>query len=772
MHKQIAPIISRTANHPSFSGIYAATLATLQKSIAQHFPRSSTRNTIFADLSLGAWQTHQVATEFCKQMGIIANFKEVQNLPSLQTFPCYADIIGAGVDAEAMGDRSITTALSLVTQVAIELQQLSSQLFLVIAPRFNLAWEPENIYFLEFLHSALVQSDSQLIIICVDSVTFELPINWSVHWLNQPETSAVSTSSELLRLIPGIVDLDITINIPDQITPLVLLKNHLLIPLELRQDPQQASRFDYDGLGIVTKSRDWLEAYTQVMGNTFYIEPSFLCTQAWKSFAAGSYSLAFRLMERAVFASREPQQQGVFQCQLQGMRIALQHFPEVSKSNDPSPAIPQQLQGFLWQAKAWGLVMTYDNNTATTYLQKAQQCLGLYENEQEFLYLLNISALNQFRLGNLDQALQMEQEIEVKISQLNNPEYRLVYINSLNLARIYCQQEQFDLAKTYYQKAFATTLGAKTESDLIYANICLAQLNTLQNSSSDAFFCWLRASLHWVSSSIPEAVGARVIRSLIKQPLLLSSPETIEAFSTKLFEYLYNSIERLSNFLNIPTALELDTSPPNFVRAECLNINNAACFFVAGGEGWSVLGSIDSVAIPFNGQAHQQLRALLFYLLQKLCPRDDWLQVQTIAIDNQLGYEMALTLPELINTGLRWQVAQMFWYDQEIQFSGLAQLTQQSLVSWNEAISHITFTAPQPTAFFKRYLPPKPLTFIEQQALAELYQPRSLIELTEVLQLSFDDCLLLVQSLEQVHLIHRSLPNNIYDSARLVSSCI
>jgi tetratricopeptide (TPR) repeat protein len=772
MHKQIAPIICRTANHPSFPGIYAATLATLQKSIAQHFPMSSNKNMIFADLSLGAWQTHQVATEFCKQMGIVANFKEVQNLSSLQTFPCYADIIGVGVDAEAMGDRSITAALSLATQVMIELHQLPSQLFLVIAPRFNLAWEPENIHFLEFLHSALVQSDSRLIIICVDSVTFELPINWSVHWLNQPETLAVSTSSELLRLIPGIMDLDIAINIPDQITPLELLKNHLLIPLELRQDPQQASRFDYDALGVVTQGRDWLEAYTQVMGNTFYIEPSFLCTQAWKSFAAGSYSLAFRLMERAVFASREPQQQGILQSQLQGMRIALQHFSEVSKSNDPSPAIPQQLQGFLWQAKAWGLVMTRDNNIATAYLQKAQQCLGLHEDEQEFLYLLNISALNQFRLGNLDQALQMEQEIEFKISQLNNPEYRLVYINSLNLARIYRQQEQFDLAKAYYQKAFATTLGAKTESDLIYADICLAQLNTLQKSLSNAFFCWLRASLYWVSSSIPEAVGLRVIRSLIKQPLFLSFSEIIETFSTKLFECLYSSIEGLSFFPEIPTALELNTFPAKFVRPECLSINNTACLFVAGGEGWSVLGSTESVTIPFDGQSHQQLRSLLFYLLQKLCPRDDWLQVQTIAVDDQLGYEMALTLPELINTGMRWQAAQIFWYDQKFQFSSSAQLAQQSLVSWNEAISHVTFTAPQPTAFFKRYLPPKPLTFIEQQVLAELYQPRSILELTEILQLSFDDCLLLVQSLEHVHLIHRSLPNNIYDSARLVSSCI
>jgi tetratricopeptide (TPR) repeat protein len=771
MYKQTSPIICRKANNPSFSGIYATTLATLQKAITQHFPKINTGNMIFADLSLGAWKIHQVASEFCMQMGITASFKNVQNLPSLQTFPCYADIIGAGVDAEATGDRAITTALSLATQIAIELQELPPQLFLVISPRFDLAWELENIRFLEFLHSALAQSDSQLIVICTDAITFNLPINWSVHWLNQPETSPVSTSSGLLRLIPGIVDLDTTMNIPDQITSLALLKNHLLIPPELRQDPQQASRFDYDALGVVTTTGDWLEAYTQVMGNTFYIEPSFLCTQAWKSFAAGSFSLAFRLMERAVFASRQPQQQGVLQSQLQGMRIALQHFSEVSKSNDPSPAIPLQMQGFLWQAKAWGLVMTHSNTTATMYLQKAQQCLGLRKNDQEFLYLLNISALNQFRLGNLDQALQMEQEIEFQMSQLNKPEYRLIYINSLNLARIYRQQEQFDLANIYYQKAFATTLGAKTESDLIYFNICLAQLNTLRNLPSDAFFSWLRASLYWVSSSIPEAIGERVIRSLIKQPLLLSSPQIIETFSTKLFEHLYSSIQRSSNLLNIPTELELNTSQPKFIRAEFLD-TNASCLFLAGGDGWSVLGSTESVTIPFDGQAHQRLRALLFYLLQKLCPRDDWLNVQTIAVDDQLGYEMALTLPELINTGLRWQVTRISWHGQSIHLSDSAQLARQSLISCNDAISHITFTSPQPTAFFKRYLLPKPLTLIEQQVLAELSQPRSLLELTQILQLSLDDCLLLVQSLEQLHLIHCSLPNNIYDYARLVSSCI
>lgn len=788
--------ICRSSQLPVFSGLYATTATALNQSIHRFFPHW---HQVFSDLSLGAWQSHQVAAEFSAQLGLALSMPDMPSPPDVQNFPSYADTIGTGIDAEATGDRSLSIALAATAQIATALMSLPPQIFLVIAPRFSSDWGSENLRFLEFLAHALVGTQSRLVVICADVIAPESPAQWSIKWLNQPqltsspEAKTAETSTTLLRLIPGIVEAAVLIaveavapQISAQISAQIHLQNgHSLIAPEHRQPPQKISRIDYDKLGTAVSQWRWIDAYSQVMGNTFYSDPLFLCHQGWDFFSQGSYHLALRLLEKALSISVQPEERGRVQAQLQGMRIASQRFQAAANSCEPSPSMPTKLQGFLWQAKAWGLVMTQATEAAEKCLQQATGLQKTATGDRESLYLLNISALNQLKLGRLEEALRIEQEIEKCTEKLEVIDYHLVYVNSLNLARLYTRSGALDLAQHYYERAFMTTDSIFTESDLVYANICFAKLNHQRGRHTEELFSWIRASLYWLSSSLPEAIGPRVIRSLL--PLAAEKPisNRIEAFSSQLFEHLLEAIQ-LADIFSLPNALDLDetldlkTQSPVFVRAERLirQSSSTDLLFSAGGTGWNVLGSSKVVLPPFNGRAYQRLGALLYQIFQTVCPICPWQKTSTVAVDGQVGYQTT-TLQAALSISLRYGVSEVVFDNRLVDLSEQDELEKYCLVTRNEAISqiltHHSQGLTQKVVLFKRYLPARMLSQQEARILDSLARSKSLLALADRLQVPLSICRSQVRSLENENLVRCSLVNypiseSFYAASWLVSS--
>ena len=145
-------------------------------------------------------------------------------------------------------------------------------------------------------------------------------------------------------------------------------------------------------------------------------------------------------------------------------------------------------------------------NTAAAreILERSQELLGAHQTGREFLYLLNIRALAEARGKKFEEALRLENLIEQGLGSLEKADWRLMYVNAVNLARLYRYSGDWGLSEEYYQRAFRTTWGVRSESDSIYTNICLALTAHGMGDPDRAFSFWIRAAMHWVACARPE----------------------------------------------------------------------------------------------------------------------------------------------------------------------------------------------------------------------------------------------------------------------------
>ena len=427
---------------------------------------------IVADLSLGAWRGHQVAAEFCDQLGIeLPKRSRPARAPGqdLSEFP-YADIVGEFIDTEALGDSATSSALEHAELIRSAIEATQRYTFVVLAPMFGAPWEEENLLFIRFLSQALHPTQSNVIVACTGQQLPEIPRDWRVSWRSAviagDRAGHTEAPTPLPRLVPGIVTARMLEMIGDAgaAEPLETLGNgHFLVPPEFREDPATVDRLLYEQFAERLQSIGWLESYGAYHGRPVTLEPWALYIEGMQRFAEGGSGIMLRLLECAIGGARTAVERGIFQSHAQGLRIALQRFAEAAAIDDPPMAMPPRLRGFLLQSKGWGLVMTGAHAAADQYFEQARAVLEpLGDGAREYLYLLNISALARLRLGKPDEAMGFEQAIEEKIALLDRPDRRLEYVNTINIARLHRRAERLDDARDYYRKAFATTLGARS----------------------------------------------------------------------------------------------------------------------------------------------------------------------------------------------------------------------------------------------------------------------------------------------------------------------
>lgn len=492
----------------------------------------------------------------------------------------------------------------------------------------------------------------------------DLPSDWSVEWNDTEARSVLPRRCSLLTLVPGTVSAEIALQTADERIALdgySLQHGYVLVPPEARCDPQQIPRLTYDRIAAATRQLPWLKAYAQVLGNNYYVDPWRLWAQALQQFKAGSVGTALRLATRASVCARTPAQRGVLYSLVQGMRIASRRFEEAASAPDPQPSIPDTLRSFLFEAKGWGLVMSDRPHEAQDCFRRAIELFGgEIRDRRAHLYLLNISALSRLKMGDVAGALNIEKEIAVSHTNLEQRDWRLEYINSINLARLYCRLGNFEQAVLYYRKAFETTLGTRSEGDCIYTNVCFARLDEERGRPLDSFGYRVRAAMHWVSSEAPEALSWRVAGAITGRKLSITD-NLVEVVSAALCSQLIISaklagLEQCARRMQDANGEE----PPVFMRP-ALGVCHGTVSHAVLGPGWSILTGTTVHPPQIISEAFRRLRLMLLQLIRVLYARARLPVVGTLLIDDCFGREIPTTVFELLESAIRFRVTDVLF---------------------------------------------------------------------------------------------------------------
>ena len=693
---------------------------------------------VVADLSLGAWRTHQVALDFGGQLGV-----ELPESPAAApaipvSGPSYAELVGQGIDGESNGDQSVIRAAQWAACVADAAAH--DTVFVVVPPLFGLPFEPENEWFLRFLGRHLTSAGGRLVVLEHDG--------------NGGQAVPRQRNPQPASLVPGTIGPDIR---DVDLSGLLPLRNgRYLVPPGKRTTPVE--RFAFDRLA--GRTTGWLRAYAQYYGNNLHVDPWFLCAEAWARFAEGGRGIALRLIDRAAPVPSEPVSRAIIQAQSQGMRIAAHRFQEVATGPEPSPSVPAHLKSFLLEAKGWGMTLVGDARGAAEYLERARQLMDAGDASRESLYLLNIAALCSLRSGDPDESLRIELEIEAGIERSAERDFRLSYVNSINTARLYRRKGSIGKASEYYERAFATTWGVRSQFDCVYVNASMARLERERDRPRDEFFAWLRAALHWAALEAPEAIGARAAGTLTGHniPLGTENPDLAEEISVALAD----SLRRCAPAAGI-TAAPVDSEPPEFIRSGA----RGRFEYAFGAPGWNVLGASGRTGRPHGRPAHRRLRSLLAALLRSLGAGE----CATFGIDDRFGREMAVTREEFLATCLRLGIARAIWDGAVIDLGpeALQCLYAAARARLSPGVRTIS-TGEKRVAWveFKRRLPRRALSAGESAVVLALGANPRLDELPA----QSGDAFAILRELESAHIAEIYLPEMSYDVERMVPACV
>jgi tetratricopeptide (TPR) repeat protein len=744
----------RTAGIPLIEGVRISRLADLDRIVG-------TRSFIATDLSLGPWRGCQAAEELEAQAGLTtqSSFGMAPSAPS-ESMPAYADFIGRAIDGESSGDQVTFDALKRASRLADFLRRGPVSLSLIFAPCPGIGWDRHDALLIRFLAEALGEDNDHLMLVSGwKEEPFPLP-DCAILWSDTSRVDSVSACNSLLGLVPGIVDHDVKSILGTEPGSIGLYRKlsggRTLLGPELRRHPTSVTRNEYDRFAAIVAPIGWLAAYAQCYGNNFHVSPSFLCEQARFRLAEGGNEIALRLIDRAAVCSHTPEDVAKTQSCAQGTRIALMRFKEAALCSDPPRSIPAAVRSFLLQCKGWGLVMCDDAERAASYLNEAR-LLASDDGSREYLYLLNISALAAYKRGDFDGALKLERFIEDSLAVQTSRDWHLRYINSINSARLHFRSGANEKAAAYYDRAFETTLGVRSESDRIYANVCRARVLTRQSGLASALPHWLRASLHWAASDVPETLAPRVMRGILRRSLG-AGEHPVEAVSAALIEQLLPTIEAAG----IGSINALSDSRPVFLYSAHID-REILC---AMGHGVGIPGcgivAVPWKAVPvFSGEYYDRLREVLWQVLGQLIP-GDWEGQGTVVIDDRFGLEIPATKAELLGVCVRLAVPRIHFGGKAIELdeSLRSRLEMQSVLRLGQAVDHLKFSNGKVLVSFRRYLPSRVFTGADVAMLADVANgPVSVDKLLSALPERSPDVLARLRSLERLRVVAVELEN-------------
>ena len=740
-----------------------------------------TGSLVAADLSLGAWRGHQVARELCSQLSLeVAGGGAPIKHPRPRADMAYADVIGGFIDAEASGDQATLVALATAGRIRDRCDGGAPLVFLVVIPPVGTPWERENIIFVRLLTQALRGTSSHLVLVASSEGQPDVPSDWAVEWRDTGYTATTSTdATSLACLVPGVIEPSLADALRQDTgtgnLPLVpLLNGHWLVSPSGRRPLAEIPRLDFDRLGILARGWPWLDAFAQCSGHLAHVEPWFLFAEAQQRLAEGGVGIALRLLNRALTRASGPDW-GIMQSFAQGLTVASHRFAAAAAAADPPAALPAHEKSFLLQCKGWGLVMLGDLARADACFARASDLLPpAAHGSAEHLYLMNISALSHLKAGNAERALEIERDIERRRQALDPPDWRLAFVNAINIARLCRRLGEWDESARYFQEAFATADGARTDSDAIHENLIFAHLYTSAERSIDAFHCWMRAALYWLSCDVPEALGRRVLRQLIgREPEPgCNLPELVSASLCDAIRIAAKAAAVETFGAHQPGPGHDAGTAPIFARAESIRLRRLDTAFecALSTAGCSVLVLHDRLEPPIVGAYTERLRGLLASILAARGPRGFLSSCGTLVVDDRCGRRMATTPEEIVAVCIRRGVDTVAIDGTIIRLPAerRARLEARMRIKVGSAVNWVAIQEERIAVSFKRFLPSIVLSPLESQVLAAIDDRQTVADFRDVFDSTGSvtretrvDALAVLRRLEDARVIEIDLPGGI-----------
>jgi hypothetical protein len=506
--------------------------------------------------------------------------------------------------------------------------------------------------------------------------------------------------------------------------------------------------------GFVTGD-DWDRALARLHGAPARDDVPLLQRQAAAAFHRGSLDVALRYIAAAEERAGDPIAAAAVRAARQGMLIARLRFREAVAIRLPDVDLPGELRAALALGKAWALVMCDRASEAEALFAEVREAFGRYRESREYLYVLNIWALNRLKLGDTEGALALEKSIESTLARLPRRDDHLLYINAINQARLYRQRRDAAMAMRYYDLAFGTTYGARSDSDLVYTNICCAAVLAASGSALDAFHARFRAALHWAASRVPEALAPRTVRALLSGDRT-GTEDLVEHISGRLEIDLRAAAAAAG--IAIPAAAH-DCVPAFVPLAEIADIPTVA----VGAPGWSVFAANAAADPPFRGPRYDSLLRCLGDTIVALST-PQW-RLPLYAVDARNGREVPLTFEELFTRAIMVDCRAVEYGDSRTILAGhvRARLRAALRTARPHLVAAVDDVDGQPRVRFRRYLPPVTL----RRELAPFVEPcRSIAELAAATGRSAEETFAVAAALEELRVIDLSLAAADVDSAR------
>ncbi|VVD68630.1 hypothetical protein PCO31111_00498 [Pandoraea communis] len=692
---------------------------------------------LFSDLSCGPWRGHWLARDLCAQLDLC----EPQPIqPSLhdayQAGDAYADTVSQLIDAESRGDGNFTAAYALACRITERIRADTISHVFVVAPQGEHVWGTENLHLLKLLSDAARCYGFQLW--CISRGDCALSPVAGIEWapFNAP---LAQTQPEEGSPLAGLVLPAWVAAVNPKLPCLRVRDGRVLIsPNARRGRISAAQRRRLSALVLPDHLRAYLALSAPVQ------DVQFLQASAGRCFAEGGYDAAMALLDGIDTRALDALRCAVVEAQKQRISIALMRFERAAAGMLPNDAMPDDVKASLYQSKAWGLVMTGRAGEANRYFDLARAHFDSDSAPRLAMYLLNISALAKLKSNDIDGAVLLEKQIEARLQDPVRRDWHLLYINALNLARIYKKIGDFARCARYYHFAFSVMSGVRTDSDLLYMNLCHAQLETLSGNADAAFHHWLRTATHWLSNPLPEALAPRVAQAILGKPLNDSEAD-VEAISATLDKALREAAsERGVTF----------SAAEKVVAFGRLTEPGQADMCVLG-EGLTVALSSQAVVMPpFAGPKYDALKQTVTGILMATFHAIDFSHVRSVLSDSRHGIEMPLNLREALWSCCRYDIRVLTHAARQYRLATEDDdVLAKFVVRLGAGIGAISRGDECLRIHFKRYVPPIEVDARERDIVEGLARPLSLAQLAERLGRSIRACAKDVRSLEDRHVV-------------------
>lgn len=638
-------------------------------------PSGETRRLIVADLSLGCWRPLQLAAELAAQLGVALPQPETP-MPLPESGALDADAVGHWVDAEARGDSALALADRAVRGLAPALAEAQATVA-VLVPSSPKLWRAADLWTLRLLAAAAETAGFPLVLGHGGATAPALPPGLIAGWRSPPDprTGLPAAAAGLLDpappaeaawigAVPGVMApplaqaLGIGVEAAQALVALPAA-GIALVPPELRA----AAAGNEDALATLhgrAGGVPWLAASAAARAGR-PLAGAELLAPAWSAFGAGAIDLAEELASAALAGTTDARQRVEAQLALQTLRLVGQDYAAMAAAEPPPAAAPAADRRQLDRFRGWGKALTGDGEEALALLGGIPGTEPLDEQPWLDLYLRNITALALVRAGKVEAALAIETDIAERLATLERPSWQLVYLNALNLSRLYRGRGDLHAARQWLGRAEEATVGGALPSDLVHFQVLRARLAEIEEGSAAAERHWHAAALIFAAMPLPEALGWRVAAAILGPDAGRSvDPERIAA--------------ALLARLGPPDEGETTNTPaPTLLLAATGGLDEPAV--AVGGPGWGVLAIGRSAPPPFNGPQHAALRRRL--------GRSQGLRGQeapTLLVDLRHGLGLPDDLAGLVGSAL-WHGAEgLVWQGERLDFDGLLESAGQTLV--------------------------------------------------------------------------------------------